>query len=376
MKENRDPWYIRLPDGRVLKAKSTDAVRHHLEAGNIPRNSTARRDPSEEWVALSWVQEFTAGVGNRAEDPTETDVLVPQLAAIRGPDPNPRAGVSSRLDPMRLQTVGVRGFVEELLAALDSTVNRAKLWTGCLSGMVIALFLFLIPWLIVQVWADGAWLGSIIAWAAAGVALAFGVTIVTRQTHQELSTMRPVSWAEARTGMQPFFLRLSIAYLLVGGVGYGLIELFQRLPGWIFQAGLSGTTFEVVATAVSILGLLVAISVFVVLMFTLLVAPILVVEEGSVTDAIREWRALIREHRLRVFLYEGLAFAFGLVTMLPLAIPFYLALSHGPGIAPNMVGVSTIRAIGGLVAGPLIAFLAVANVFVYLNLRYEYSPPK
>src|SRR5947199_84132 len=70
MKENRDPWYVRLPDGRVLKAKSTDAVRHHLEAGNIPRNSYARRDPTEEWVELTWIAEFSPDAARRrAEEP-------------------------------------------------------------------------------------------------------------------------------------------------------------------------------------------------------------------------------------------------------------------------------------------------------------------
>ena len=58
MKEHHDPWYVRLPDGKIIKAKSTSSVRHHVEAGNIPLNSMARRDTEEEWVSLVWISEF------------------------------------------------------------------------------------------------------------------------------------------------------------------------------------------------------------------------------------------------------------------------------------------------------------------------------
>src|SRR5262249_12542180 len=129
------------------------------------------------------------------------------------------------------------------------------------------------------------------------------------------------------------------------------------------------------ATAVSILGLLVTLVVFgVVLNLIWLLAPILVVEEGSAADALREGRALFREHRLRIFLYEGRALALGRVATLPLALPAYLATGSLVFVNPVVSGV--VAALWGLVAGPLIAFLAVANVFVYLNLRYEYTPAK
>ncbi len=52
MKEHYDPWFVRLPDGRVLNAKSTASVRHHVGAGNIPLNSMARRDADAEWAPL------------------------------------------------------------------------------------------------------------------------------------------------------------------------------------------------------------------------------------------------------------------------------------------------------------------------------------
>ena len=53
-----DFWYIRFPDGRVLRAASTVVLRQELNAGHIPLGSTVRRSPSEEWVSLAWTQEF------------------------------------------------------------------------------------------------------------------------------------------------------------------------------------------------------------------------------------------------------------------------------------------------------------------------------
>jgi hypothetical protein len=375
MKENRDPWFIRLPDGRVLKAKSTDAVRHHLEAGHIPRNSYARRDASEEWVALTWIQEFSG------ERPVQTRAdsaeLPPQLTASN-PDAGPRSGVSSRLDPMRLQTVGVRGFVDELLAALDSTLNRSKLITACLMGVLIGVIMYLVPWAVLQVWAEGLWLGWLVAAVVAALILAYGVTQITRQTHLELSRMRPVEAAEARAGMQPFFGRLFIAYLIMAGLAVGLVLLFQRVPDWIAGAGLDGAALTALQTGIWVVGVLFLVMVFGVLLnLVWLLAPVLIVEEGSVGDALREARALFREHRLRILLYEAMALGMGIVATLPIAIPIFLALTYSPPFVgdPRIIGV-VVFGLMGLAAGPLLACMAVANVFAYLNLRYEYTPAK
>ena len=134
MKEYYDPWYVRLPDGHVVKAKSTTSVRHHVEAGNIPLNSMARRDSKHEWKTLTWIAEFT-DLG-----PARTNRMPPAAngpAAQSVPTANGSAehvlksGISARLDPMRLQTVGVRGLIDELIAALDSTVSAGKLIVAC-----------------------------------------------------------------------------------------------------------------------------------------------------------------------------------------------------------------------------------------------------
>src|SRR5262245_4116609 len=119
MKDHYDPWYVRLPDGRTIKAKSTASVRHHVEAGHIPLNSLVRRDSNEEWAALVWVAEF-ADLAKGARSPLPTLAAAGTVAA-------PRSGVAARLDPLRLQTVGVRGLIDELIAALDSTLTRSKM---------------------------------------------------------------------------------------------------------------------------------------------------------------------------------------------------------------------------------------------------------
>src|SRR5262249_29795670 len=100
MRDHYDPWYVRLPDGRTIKAKSTASVRHHIEAGHIPLNSSVRRDPGGEGVTLVWGAESAArgaGAGGQPPSPSSS-----------GGSPPSRPGAAARLDPMRLQTVGIR----------------------------------------------------------------------------------------------------------------------------------------------------------------------------------------------------------------------------------------------------------------------------
>jgi hypothetical protein len=50
---------------------------------------------------------------------------------------------------------------------------------------------------------------------------------------------------------------------------------------------------------------------------------------------------------------------------------------YGPTpLFENVVALVALRGLMGMVVGPFLAFLAVANVFVYLNLRYEYTPAR
>src|SRR5437016_9552272 len=58
MAEASDRWYVRLPDGRVIRAKSTKSLRYHIRSGRIPVHARVRRSPAEEWTGLEWVAEF------------------------------------------------------------------------------------------------------------------------------------------------------------------------------------------------------------------------------------------------------------------------------------------------------------------------------
>ena len=56
MATSSDLWYIRLPDGRVLHARSTDAMRRYLKSGRIPWESRVRRSPDDTWQPLQQTQ--------------------------------------------------------------------------------------------------------------------------------------------------------------------------------------------------------------------------------------------------------------------------------------------------------------------------------
>ena len=126
------------------------------------------------------------------------------------------------------------------------------------------------------------------------------------------------------------------------------------------------------------LSVILAVGLFIVMLMSFLLPPILVVEDCSVGDAIREWRALLREHRVRAMVYEGMAMALALAAALPLAIPVHFALSYLPptGLALNWLSSAIPAVLYACAAGPAIAFMVIANLFIYLNLRYEHSLTK
>lgn len=381
MKDHYDPWYVRLPDGRIVKAKSTSSVRHHVEGGNIPLNSMARRTSDEEWVGLTWLAEFAdlAGEGRRpSATPVPESAAPPPTANGSAPEVRAKGGVSARLDPMRLQTVGIRGLVDELIAAFDSTVSTGKLVVAAAVAVAGALGVYLVMRLTLLALSDAFWLAEVLGGLAGVAALSVLTALLTRQTHLEISTMRPVLPAEARAGVGPFVLRVFLGCAATFGVGVGVLILLGCLPEWTAKVG-TGTVHEIVQTVVWVVGACVAVLVFVAIMLGFLLAPIFVVEECSLGDAIREWRSILREHRLRVMIYEGMALALAVVAALPVVVPVELALRYGPAMpagAANWVGAAVPYLVHALAVSPALAFLAVANLFIYLNLRYEYAPTR
>jgi hypothetical protein len=58
MSQASDHWFVRLPNGHVLRAANTTIVRQQVGLGKIPPESAVRRLPDEEWTALEWTREF------------------------------------------------------------------------------------------------------------------------------------------------------------------------------------------------------------------------------------------------------------------------------------------------------------------------------
>src|SRR5438034_4051035 len=106
MTQSPEAWFVRLPDGRVIRAKSADSVRHHIERGRIPPDAWVRRAGEEEWHSLEWTAEF-ADLAKRRSAPGPA-----ATAATPAPRGNGAAARSHEL-----QIVGVRGIVDEMLGA-------------------------------------------------------------------------------------------------------------------------------------------------------------------------------------------------------------------------------------------------------------------
>jgi hypothetical protein len=80
----------------------------------------------------------------------------------------------------------------------------------------------------------------------------------------------------------------------------------------------------------------------------------------------------LRHHLGRVFLYQAMALVLGLLMtvcfLLPIA-PLFVPAFASPEPLAN-VAAGTRCLLLGLACAPLLAYWTVANVFIYLNLRY------
>lgn len=377
MKNHYDPWYVRLPDGRTIKAKSTASVRHHVEAGHIPLNSLIRRDSNEEWVAMVWVAEF-ADLGKAAG----------ATLSGSGVQPAPRAGVAARLDPLRLQTVGVRGLIDELIAALDSTLNRTKMIPAIIAAVLLYVGMYAIRILVNEWFEPPAWVPLVVAAAFALIVLSVLNAVLAKLTHLELAAMRPARLREAMKSFGSYVGPVLIANVLIAGCGLGMLFFLHRLPGWtgnaLADSGMTPRVQQLVAIPILILIYLLAALIWIVVGLCWLLTPAIVVEESSGVAGVREWRQLLRENFGRIVVYEGLTLMLGAAITLPLSLAVGLALYDYPTVRPAWPVVTgddanwmmgTIQSVlHGLAAAPLLALLPVANVFIYLNLRYEQSP--
>src|SRR5262249_42128236 len=173
MRDPSDAWLVRLPDGRVVRAKSTGSVRHHIETGRIPVDSWVRHSPEEDWTTLEWTAEFSDLAGRYRKRTAGTEEADPDPATLNR-EKTPRVNGND------LPTVGVRGLVEELLTALDSTLNGGKLLlAGTFS--VLGAGVFLVFQQISEIWLDS-WIPLLAAGVILMLIAAVNTAILTQMT--------------------------------------------------------------------------------------------------------------------------------------------------------------------------------------------------
>lgn len=372
MKKVPDTWYVRFPDGRMLRASNTQVLRQHLGAGQIPFASRVRRSGDEEWSALDWTQEFADLVVTAK---TTTSAVPKRTSLADGTLAVEPANLATRLDPLRLKTVGLRGLLEELVAALDNTLSRPKLLVagvaGVVSGVLVA-FAASAGGFVVH--SDPVWLWAGVAVLLAAVGSVANV-LLTQMTYIELCQVRPVRWAEARAGLVRHSARLFSAYLVAAGGTALAIWLLRQFPDTVFGVlegrGLTDAAHFARPT-LTLLAMLVEMVLWPVLGFTLLLGPVVVIEEDSALGAMRQWWGVVRRHWGRLILYQFTAALVGLATlvfMVPLALVSWGRFGPWQNL-DNVVGFG-LAILAGLAAAPILAYSAVAHVFLYLNLRYE-----
>jgi hypothetical protein len=374
MSQTTDAWYIRFPDGRVVRATSTLVVRQQLHGGRIPPGSTVRRYPEEEWTALEWTQEFA----DLFEAPIAPAVRSPRIAAPkRESAPMEPMSVAARMDGRRLRTLGVAGVLQELVAALDSTLVRKKLFLAVLAGLCLGVVLALarLPALPADA-AGQPWLGAALTGAAVLVVVALITALLSQLTYVELCRLRPARWREGFTGLGGLTVRLALAQLLVAGGVLVVIGLLDWLPGWLLAKGPGDEPMrEFLARTAAVAVQVAAVGLWPFFILALLLGPVLVVEECSVFSALRQWFGLLRAYPWQVFLYEALALGLGAVVTVPLVLPLLVLPAFDAGLDGRLTAATafTRQVLTGLALAPLLAYLVVANVFIYLNLRYEYG---
>ncbi|MBI3821183.1 MAG: hypothetical protein HY289_00715 [Planctomycetes bacterium] len=364
MASTTEIWYIRLPDGRVLRARGTDQLRRILKSGRIPWESRVRQSTDDPWQTLERTPDFAdlvPGENRTAED-------APAEGAAR--TAKPRGGAE-------LQTLGMRGLVEELFNAFESTLQGTKLNAAACVGLGIGVVLVIAGVLIPLLPTDWIWAGYV--GAALVLLILFNIcsSILTQMTALELSRFRPAHFHEVRAGIVGYTVRLTCAMALVGGVMLALILLFRWLPGWLHPADTAqpGLAMDTLLNLVNGTRLLLEVICWPILGYALLMmGPIYIVEDYSIGRGLREWVNMLRQHIGRIYLYQAIAFAFAAIMTLPLIVPVLLAFGFAGG-NPQTLSLGEMvpfYLLAGAALTPMLAYLLVAHVFIYLNLRYEF----
>lgn len=137
-------WDVRLPDGRGLRAVTTETICEYLRAGRLPREALVRRAGHDDWTTLDWVPEFAALLAERPPPATPAaSKTSPGPRTRQGPQDDPTATVTSRLETTHLGALGVPVILREVVTALDLTLlpNKLRLLAvlGLLAGLLVTL---------------------------------------------------------------------------------------------------------------------------------------------------------------------------------------------------------------------------------------------
>jgi hypothetical protein len=347
----------------VVLARSTQAVRYHIERGRIPANSRVRRSTEEKWQSLEGTPDFA-------------DLLAPPAppdASNMGADGNGRTPTLGKSN-VDYRVFGVGALVNELFNAIDLSLHRHKLWTTVLAAMVWAVGL--IGLRLVFDFTEGPWKFGLAA--LIGVMLLFvgglAASAVAQMTLVEMLHRRRAHWGEIRPRL------FTNAWNILLSQGLFLMAIWLPMQGLgHFREFFRDSPPEALMGTVLTLHLVLEIFFVPLAGLGLLLAPIIVVEECSFRKALGMWWELLRGDLSRTFLYETLAVALGMVLSSPLFIPvIYAGWSDQALLAnPHLAAVSqaTLHVLGGLAVTPFAAYLVVANVFIYLNMRYEFYSP-
>jgi len=345
-------WYVRLPDGRTLRARTADVLRSHLHAGRIPAHSQARRSGEDEWQPLQRIAELAEAL------PAE------RVAAAELP----------RAPARETRAAGVRGIVGELLGAFDRSLDHVKLSIAAIMGVLLAVGAIafeLIGGFPLVPWGLTGYVGAAILLLAV---VAVGTVLLTQMTFIELDRRRPARAAELRADLVRQTLRVFFAQGLVATLLMGMVLFFRAAGPWLagYDPGETNQLRDVALGVLSVARLLLEVLCWPILgMAVLLLGPLLVIEEHSILRSLREWLGMLRRHIGRIYLYEAMALTLATVLALPMLLLVAIA-AYSVGDTVGSVERITLLVLGGVALTPMIAYLIVANVFIYLNIRYEF----
>ena len=337
-------------------------MRYHIERGRIPANSRVRKSAEDRWQSLEGTPDFA-------------DLLAPPtVAEASSPDGRDNGRTTLGKSSVEYRVFGVGALVNELFNAANLSLHRRKLWTMVSAALVWAVGLMGLR-LVLEL-TTGLLCYALLAVIAGILLLTAGLasSIVSQMTLMEMLHRRRAHWPEIKTRLLDNTwnillseaLFISAIWVPIQGLHH-VKDLFRHAEPPEAVLGIVLTlTLTLEAFFIPIAGL------------GMLLVPIIVVEECSFLKAVSVWWGLLRADLSRIFLYETLAVALGMVLTLPLIVPvLYAWWTQGSLANSHLEAVSqaTLHILGGLAVTPFAAYLVVANVFIYLNLRYEFFSP-